>query len=251
MGGENWRAWKTGRYSPGPSPRGWGEPGIPALLALTWRTIPTWVGRTSPISRVPLNPSDHPHVGGENENPFQAIPGGLGPSPRGWGELAVDHADSYSSRTIPTWVGRTRLVWAEHASGSDHPHVGGENALTADLTKRLTGPSPRGWGERPPWLCATDLLRTIPTWVGRTRQVSPGSVQAPDHPHVGGENNSLVFPNGTRCGPSPRGWGEPTAAAAGAVSFRTIPTWVGRTHLRSLQRRSNADHPHVGGENST
>ena len=96
---------------------------------------------------------------------------------------------------------------------------------------------------------AGDLSRTIPTWVGRTASGKDRVGSGADHPHVGGENDGEDGPVGGAVGPSPRGLGEPYFPAARALERRTIPTWVGRTILRSLNGAWFPDHPHVGGEN--
>ncbi len=70
-----------------------------------------------------------------------------------------------------------------------------------------------------------------------------------DHPHAGGENNCSTKLATSSRGPSPRGWGELAQACAFAISHRTIPTRVGRTHCHRQECRSRTDHPHAGGEN--
>ena len=55
-----------GQKYDGPSPRGWGEPGVSVPPAGTRRTIPTWVGRTDIRPTCSKGRWDHPHVGGEN-----------------------------------------------------------------------------------------------------------------------------------------------------------------------------------------
>ncbi len=50
-------------------------------------------------------------------------------------------------------------------------------------------------------------------------------------------------------GPSPRGWGEHSAAVAAGTYDRTIPTRVGRTRRHHIQNFVTPDHPHAGGEN--
>ena len=93
------------------------------------------------------------------------------------------------SRTIPTRVGRTR--WHRMRTSS------------------VSGPSPRGWGERWRGQLLVQHLRTIPTRVGRTR-ITVGAAD-----HLGG--------------PSPRGWGEQRGGPRPGEHRRTIPTRVGRT----------------------
>ena len=132
-----------------------------------------------------------------------------GPSPRGWGEHKK--AGGYNSirRTIPTRVGRTETQRPSGATGSDHPHAGGENPLEFSSRSPSSGPSPRGWGEHEGCHVAPHISRTIPTRVGRTGCTRRGSVPPADHPHAGGENEPFESGFAGFHGPSPRGWGEP------------------------------------------
>ena len=93
-----------------------------------------------------------------------------------------------SARTIPTWVGRTASLFTVSTVQTDHPHVGGENCLFPLTWCALLGPSPRGWGEHNRGGRYRIRMRTIPTWVGRTRWVPRPPRSRADHPHVGGEN---------------------------------------------------------------
>ena len=208
MGGENLSSRATWSANAGPSPRGWGERAKQQTLVASRRTIPTWVGRTQhSLNRVRPN-ADHPHVGGENGAALMPWTLIRGPSPRGWGELHSFNCEGSLWRTIPTWVGRTDGAGAGGVRSPDHPHVGGENDFAPEVVAPLLGPSPRGWGE--PRLLATEggILRTIPTWVGRTPVTSSGTIAIADHPHVGGENFRKKKRPPLEYGPSPRGWGE-------------------------------------------
>ena len=168
-------------------------------------------------------------MGGENAKGVPKKKQDDGPSPRGWGERFESRNHSLHGRTIPTWVGRTPAASSAAFSLSDHPHVGGENESVKFGGQLLTGPSPRGWGERDASLGVPAGLRTIPTWVGRTRAGVP--------------------PRGHLDGPSPRGWGEQIEGMLDADGVRTIPTWVGRTWPVAASVVDSTDHPHVGGEN--
>ena len=76
----------SGFSMPGPSPRGWGEPGDGDIAIHGQRTIPTRVGRTARAASALSIASDHPHAGGENWSATMKPVCPLGPSPRGWGE---------------------------------------------------------------------------------------------------------------------------------------------------------------------
>ncbi len=172
-----------------------------------------------------------------------------GPSPRGWGELDLSDQQIALMRTIPTRVGRTKTATVTLNVFTDHPHAGGENDGRGKVSGNSRGPSPRGWGERPVVLSGSGDGRTIPTRVGRTAEPPSGGYNLPDHPHAGGENNTLKSDGFRLSGPSPRGWGELRDGVRFTRRRRTIPTRVGRTVTRSRHQRSRPDHPHAGGEN--
>ncbi len=127
--------------------------------------------------------------------------------------------------------------------------MGGENSAHTVLGCYVCGPSPRGWGELDRARAQGELLRTIPTWVGRTILFSWLWFSVSDHPHVGGENVNIFRFREPVAGPSPRGWGERFESVIHYGGSRTIPTWVGRTTPATMWREMRADHPHVGGEN--
>ena len=172
-----------------------------------------------------------------------------GPSPRGWGEHAEEAGEGAGGRTIPTRVGRTSVRLLAAAPEPDHPHAGGENGAQVYYTLDGTGPSPRGWGEQLADELPAQVLRTIPTRVGRTPPAPPPRLPRPDHPHAGGENYSPANEFTTYFGPSPRGWGEHVKLCARLINARTIPTRVGRTVRVDRQPHNYTDHPHAGGEN--
>ena len=91
--------------------------------------------------------------------------------------------------------------------------------------------------------------RTIPTRVGRTAVPLISNSITSDHPHAGGENLAIQDGLVPACGPSPRGWGEPSNGWVLPTLPRTIPTRVGRTRWIMAAEISRPDHPHAGGEN--
>ena len=194
-------------------------------------------------------PTDHPHARGENAHDRQAHNSGDGPSPRTWGEQAGRHRAVARRRTIPTHVGRTLSLHNMTRTLTDHPHARGENSYVQSMWPAAIGPSPRTWGEHPHPAASSQIQRTIPTHVGRTRMLGGfcplitdhphargenpfASVSArliSDHPHARGENSRSDTPGLTRFGPSPRTWGERVRGEPSRLRAWTIPTHVGRT----------------------
>ncbi len=68
------------------------------------------------------------------------------------------------------------------------------------------------------------------------------------HPHAGGEIGDVNAVCLAEVGPSPRGWGNPTAAHTLKLSARAIPTRVGKSKGGVPVHRLHAGHPHAGGE---
>ncbi len=250
-GGENLETISHPSQCNGPSPRGWGERLIPRCHCVWLRTIPTRVGRTSQPTGLPRQTPDHPHAGGENVFTICRHSGIAGPSPRGWGEHVPTTPSHKVRRTIPTRVGRTLTHTPPWPKTPDHPHAGGENAVAKVFFQSLSGPSPRGWGERSCGGFRFRTQRTIPTRVGRTELRWMMTSRNSDHPHAGGENTSDRTDSRNESGPSPRGWGERSGETCCCSDLRTIPTRVGRTICLGECPGGNPDHPHAGGENST
>ncbi len=194
--------------------------------------------------------ADHPHAGGENNPHPRHAHRRAGPSPRGWGEQQAFGGIGRELRTIPTRVGRTRILNSRLIIRPDHPHAGGENSQDVGPCHGCAGPSPRGWGERLVGEASANPVRTIPTRVGRTRVRDRRPGRCSDHPHAGGENDHVQRRDVPESGPSPRGWGEPSSRSGPTTKPRTIPTRVGRTPPQQAARKPFADHPHAGGENT-
>ena len=93
----------------------------------------------------------------------------------------------------------------------------------------ILGPSPRVWG-KPRFLRRPAAgIRTIPTRVGKTRNLFSGGIADTDHPHACGENRGNQFYQNAPSGPSPRVWGKREATDVETLATRTIPTRVGKT----------------------
>ena len=152
----------------------------------------------------------------------------------------------------------------------------------------LYGPSPHTWGlrrSRPPGARHSPVhphirgvyrdavggvacvVRSIPTYVGFTRQRCRRTERLSVHPHIRGvyiRASSSVSPS---TGPSPHTWGLlevfvchllilrsiptyvgfTTEWAQGLPSVRSIPTYVGFTAFSAYHRVRTSVHPHIRG----
>ena len=173
VGGENYGKDINGDSTLGSSPRGRGKHMRGSGLHGRLRLIPAWAGKTRVASLRAWLCRAHPRVGGENAELGFTKVGGSGSSPRGRGKHSLASALGVSVGLIPAWAGKTRTVRTAEVRSSAHPRVGGENASSAIVWKKLSGSSPRGRG------------KPFTTWVSGTASVA--------HPRVGGENRRL-FP---------------------------------------------------------
>jgi len=91
----------------GSSPRPWGTPTARRCRRSPWRFIPTPVGNTSWVRRLPALVSVHPHARGEHREGVGRHHRHVGSSPRPWGTRALRPAGRRRRRFIPTPVGNT------------------------------------------------------------------------------------------------------------------------------------------------
>ncbi len=132
------------------------------------------------------------------------------------------------------------------------------------------GSSPRVWGKQGGKPAAEDLLRFIPTGVGKTPTPTQQGATAAVHPHGCGENASAAARASSAAGSSPRVWGKlslfPLTQPAGKVHphgcgenqrrrsspfwvIWFIPTGVGKTRTGARSPGNRSVHPHGCGEN--
>ena len=109
-------------------------------------------------------------------------------------------------------------------------------------------PPPRAWGRRTRIGWTASEIRTTPTCVGKTTQISQKISKKGKHPHVRGEDRSSSHPLRSWSETPPRAWGRPLFEPSAPVVVGNTPTCVGKTFK---QRQSVGDvqkHPHVRGE---
>ena len=170
----------------------------------------------------------HPHAGGEILKTPPSRRSESGPSPRGWGNLPQNPECCPALRAIPTRVGKSHMNPDRMLRVAGHPHAGGEIARRSNNPTLQAGPSPRGWGNQRPRLLVADVVRAIPTRVGKSSIARRSALAKTGHPHAGGEIGCWSDLHGTGAGPSPRGWGN-------------LRLWVRNCVAQ-------AGHPHAGGE---
>ena len=249
--GENHHAGVQQDHDSGTSPRVWGERRLCRHVHAAERDIPTRVGRTCPRCARSTPSPGHPHACGENCTVWRLIESSGGTSPRVWGERRRPPPSSPPSRDIPTRVGRTRTQRARQDSSPGHPHACGENKYSGTGPMSITGTSPRVWGEPVRVDDRADVVRDIPTRVGRTWPRGWPPSRETGHPHACGENGQTSSQFYAVNGTSPRVWGEQLLPAVFTREERDIPTRVGRTTVARSPTARATGHPHACGENSS
>src|SRR5450759_295626 len=205
--GENKNTAGHALYSPGPSPRAWGEQRVHLEHGRDSRTIPTRVGRTTTPTHQVATKADHPHARGENESALCAASRNSGPSPRAWGERNIITDRMGGIRTIPTRVGRTSVGQPFASPAPDHPHARGENAVTLPFANSHCGPSPRAWGWSAVRVGKRQCECVLPTRVGMVRRRRCEWLPNASSPHARGDGPDAAHTISDDIAFSPRAWG--------------------------------------------
>ena len=90
---------------------------------------------------------DHPHACGDKAICSAYRHGGIGSSPRVWGQVLGVMAFKSSTRIIPTRVGTSFFHVCLSDSGEDHPHACGDKSRCQLGIMLCGGSSPRVWGQ--------------------------------------------------------------------------------------------------------
>ena len=211
----------------GSSPRTWGILVLECKLDIGIRFIPTHVGHTR-THAPPTRPRPvHPHARGAYlHHSAENLPV-FGSSPRTWGIQEPIIMGMGSHRFIPTHVGHTRGGRTGHPEASVHPHARGAYPSAG-----------------PPVM---PKARFIPTHVGHTRDSQGGTTDTPVHPHARGAYGSRGTAGYCKNGSSPRTWGILIEARIRQALERFIPTHVGHTLYRRMEKSYFPVHPHARG----
>ena len=130
----------------------------------------------------------------------------------------------------------------------DHPHACGDKRYAGSELPKLSGSSPRVWGQVFFFFCPVSCAGIIPTRMGtRTSSQSP-ETQEKDHPHAYGDKEKLFILLLIELGSSPRVWGQDNYFQRQCVLCRIIPTRMGTRFLTQHTLSYYQDHPHAYGD---
>ena len=137
------------------------------------------------------------------------------------------------------------MIPARHESV--HPHIRGVYGSLWSGFSLVSGPSPHTWGL--PLIFPLSLWdpRSIPTYVGFTRNRRARVFMWPVHPHIRGVYFIKHAQKVRLCGPSPHTWGLHATGGDLSAIPRSIPTYVGFTSTVTSLLGSLAVHPHIRG----
>ena len=249
MCGENLRLLRLLSIIPGTSPHVWGKLQPVDERLPNGRNIPTCVGKTGLLALRFRALWEHPHMCGENGRIHHWLGMFVGTSPHVWGKLEAARMNNETARNIPTCVGKTSLSGVSGSRSSEHPHMCGENFRGGLSSINELGTSPHVWGK--PLDDQQNILRprNIPTCVGKTANHYTPPDLSSEHPHMCGENQNGRRRDHRKSGTSPHVWGKLNNGSTLRKDFRNIPTCVGKTGSNAKQVLTNAEHPHMCGEN--
>ena len=166
---------------------------------------------------------------GEDAAFEQIVQGHVGSPPHVWGRRPASLPGPGWSRFTPTCVGKTSDRDRSGRPGAVHPHMCGEDGVTASIEFQSVGSPPHVWGRL--WYANAPGPpgRFTPTCVGKTSWSLIASACSSVHPHMCGED---VRPNlffRERSGSPPHVWGRRRRYATQTIRLRFTPTCVGKT----------------------
>ncbi len=192
----------------GSSPRVWGQAACDLLHYAYAGIIPTRVGTSAVCRSYFTSREDHPHACGDKlsrPTPCRAM---RGSSPRVWGQVAKLLCDLGIMRIIPTRVGTRLYCYVLAEQQTDHPHACGDKYLPLGTHIKMTGSSPRVWGQDSILRLSFRLFLIIPTRVGTRQQRHNSRHRRTDHPHACGDKIGGTASGYFNLGSSTRVWGQ-------------------------------------------
>ena len=234
----------------GSSPRVWGQESAVKICYRRFGIIPTRVGTSYDFLNLRGYKRDHPHACGDKAQAQQAVHRIAGSSPHVWGQVVSLGQLSHIAWIIPTRVGTSGSYRKISGIAWDHPHACGDKVVADDVSVKLSGSSPRVWGQVH---CSENTKKVgwiIPTRVGTRSVNSRKKRNRRDHPHACGDKGIFQRCACRRIGSSPRVWGQANPTNLKDIADRIIPTRVGTSAECTADYSELWDHPHACGDKS-
>ena len=150
-----------------------GKPAGEDLFFVFSRNIPACAGKTDKATGMPVQPTEHPRVRGENSYICLFASSRAGTSPRARGKQVMVISGDSSPGNIPACAGKTPRGMLISDPQREHPRVRGENDQDLGYAIKREGTYPRARGKPHKFEGFHGLFRNIPACAGKT---SPGGV---------------------------------------------------------------------------
>ena len=151
---------------------------------------------------------DHPHAYGDKSSRTNTAQKILGSSPRVWGQGLTKHICKKRLRIIPTRMGTSDYIINKILIIWDHPHAYGDKLKSEVFLFKISGSSPRVWGQEFPMTEYEEEDRIIPTRMGTRGKNAYKCYDLWDHPHAYGDKKKINTVANQIEGSSPRVWGQ-------------------------------------------
>ncbi len=188
MRGDNLQRFVSTAFQVGSPPHAWGQSQNLRTYFIFIRFTPTCVGTIVYEADPPGWGTVHPHMRGDNEQ-------GSGSGKR-------------LKRFTPTCVGTIGVVESPEAVPSVHPHMRGDNRSDSRWSWTCSGSPPHAWGQFLRLIQTDKYIRFTPTCVGTMQNMQFIYCSPPVHPHMRGDNLSILRHYFSDSGSPPHAWGQ-------------------------------------------
>ena len=126
-------------------------------------------------------------------------------------------------------MGKTPSVGVGRGPRGKHPHMRGEDGVSAIGTKIYVETPPHAWGRHPNFTLFLKQLGNTPTCVGKTDYTRWMSAHIQKHPHMRGEDSESMSVFYYKRETPPHAWGRHSDYLYFDMAERNTPTCVGKT----------------------
>ena len=231
-------------------PHAWGRRTSNMKDLFLFGNTPTCVGKTVCIPPRRTRNMKHPHMRGEDVRIHFSARAVAETPPHAWGRPQGGNMLIDSCGNTPTCVGKT--YWGGYLilCPKKHPHMRGEDLSAMSSTPVSPETPPHAWGRHSLKEQPCQDTRNTPTCVGKTLASPKIGIIWWKHPHMRGEDNSLLGGFADETETPPHAWGRLRRAGGTDRLGRNTPTCVGKTARNRSPRGRTGKHPHMRGEDA-
>ena len=189
--------------------------------------IPARAGSSLAPRNLPCQARDHPRACGEQVESTMTGHESPGSSPRVRGAEALLDGPHVEPGIIPARAGSRTSASGRCICPGDHPRACGEQAVSDDVERDVTGSSPRVRGAVLIYETDDETLGIIPARAGSRRKRLDRPYRRRDHPRACGEQDGLTDRKHRRPGSSPRVRGAGYTKEKARKALGIIPARAG------------------------